>query len=244
MNSIDSVEQSGPVASETRRCKIDVVVMATSEIDDYALETLASWRSYCVQHGYTLTHYDQQVLPELHINWSKIELARQHLRTSDCDWMIVADADTWVCDRARRLEMFINDEAGTEAVFSSDTSTRFGVLMPLSIRGVWECRTWICPNAGFFAIRNSSAGQEFMDEWMELPFGRLSDIADQPPRDQLVLWRGLFGKWKSKIRIDKWNVLRVLDDFNWWQIKTIFGAPFIAHDKRLTLRLKRKQQKQ
>ena len=80
-----------------------------------------------------------------------------------------------------------------------------------------------------------------MYEWMELPFGKLSYLADLSPRDQLVLWRGLFRKWRSKIKIDKTNVLRVLDDFNWWQIKTLVGEPFIVHDKRLTRPSKRNQ---
>lgn len=241
MNSVDPTEHFISAAPETMCCKIDVVVMATSDIDEYAIKTLTNWQSYCSQHGYTLKHYDEQVLPEVHINWSKIELAKRHLRNSDCDWMIVADADTWVCDRSRRLETFINDQAGIEAVFSSDASTRAGILLPLSLRGVWECRAWICPNAGFFAVRNSPEGQMFMDEWMDLPFGRLSHLVDIPPRDQLVLWRGLFRKWRNKIRIDRRNVLRVIDEFNWWQIKTFFGEPFIAHDKRLTRLLKRNQ---
>jgi len=124
MNSVNPTEHFSSVTPESGYCKIDVVVMATSDIDEYAIETLANWQSYCSQHGYTLKHYDEQVLPELHINWSKIELAKRHLRHSDCDWMIVADADTWVCDHSRRLETFIDDQAGIEAVFSSDASTR------------------------------------------------------------------------------------------------------------------------
>ena len=80
-----------------------------------------------------------------------------------------------------------------------------------------------------------------MDEWMALPFGRMSDIADVPPRDQLVLWRGLFRKWRGQIRIDTREVLRVVGEFNWWQIRTFVGEPFIAHDKRLTRLLKRNQ---
>lgn len=241
MGSVNLAGQFGSVAPNKQCCKIDVVIMATADIDEYAAETLANWRSYCSEHGYSLTHYDEQVIPELHINWSKIELAKRHLRQSDCDWMVVADADTWVCDRSRRLEEFIKDQPGTDLVFSSDVSVRAGALMPLNWLGVWECRTWVCPNAGFFAVRNSPEGQMFMDEWMDLPFGELAHLADKPPRDQWVLWKGLFRKWRSSLRLDTRNVLRVIDDFHWWQIKTFSGAPFIAHDKRLTLRLKRNQ---
>ena len=241
MGSVNLAGQFGSVAPNNQCCRIDVVIMATADIDEYATETLAGWRSYCLEHGYSLTHYDEQVIPELHINWSKIELAKRHLRQSDCDWMVVADADTWVCDRSRRLEEFINDQPGTDIVFSSDVSVRAGALMPLNWLGVWECRAWVCPNAGFFAVRNSPEGQMFMDEWMDLPFGELAHLADKPPRDQWVLWKGLFRKWRSRLRLDTRNVLRVIDDFHWWQIKTFGGVPFIAHDKRLTLRLKRNQ---
>ena len=241
MSLVDCQQKLSPPAGFAGGGKIDVVIMATADIDDYAKQTLSDWQSYCTQHGYSLTHYDEQVIPELHVNWSKIELAKRHLGQSDCDWMVVADADTWVCDRSRRLEEFIDDQPGIDAVFSCDVSSRAGVLIPLNWLGVWECRAWICPNAGFFAIRNSPEGQSFMDEWMDLPFGALAHLADKPPRDQWILWKGLFGKWRSRLRLDTRNVLRVIDDFHWWQIKTFDGVPFIAHDKRLTLRLKRNQ---
>lgn len=241
MDPVDPAEHPSPVVPNKERCKIDVVIMATADIDEYAKETVADWQSYCSQYGYSLAHFDEQVIPELHINWSKIELAKRHLRQSECDWMVVADADTWVCDRSRRLEEFIDDQPGTDAVFSSDVAVRAGILMPLNWLGIWECGAWVCPNAGFFAIRNSREGQMFMDEWMDLPYGKLAHLADKPPRDQWVLWKGLFRKWRSRLRLDKRNVLRVIDDFHWWQIKKFGAKPFIAHDKRLTLRLKRNQ---
>ena len=150
MGSVDLAGQFGSVAPNNQCCRIDVVIMATADIDEYATETLAGWRSYCLEHGYSLTHYDEQVIPELHINWSKIELAKRHLRQSDCDWMVVADADTWVCDRSRRLEEFINDQPGTDIVFSSDVSVRAGALMPLNWLGVWECRASGLPQCGVF----------------------------------------------------------------------------------------------
>lgn len=231
-------------ASKNDSGKIDVVIMATADIDAYAKETLANWRAYCSRHGYALYHYDEQVLPDLHINWSKIELAKRHLQQSDCDWMVVADADTWVCDPSRTLDEFIDDKPGIDFVFSSDVCVRAGLLFPLNYLGVWECRAWICPNAGFFAVRRSREGQMFMDEWMELPYGRLEDLADRPPRDQWILWRGLFRKWKDRLRLDKRKVLRVISDFHWWQLKVIGANPLIAHDKRLTLRLKRNQKQQ
>ena len=87
MDPVDPAEHPSPVVPNKERCKIDVVIMATADIDEYAKETVADWQSYCSQYGYSLAHFDEQVIPELHINWSKIELAKRHLRQSECDWM-------------------------------------------------------------------------------------------------------------------------------------------------------------
>lgn len=215
--------------------------MATDDIDAYAKDTLANWQAYCSGHGYDLHHYDEHVLPDLHINWSKIELAKRHLLQSDCEWMVVADADTWVCDPSRKLEEYIDDQPGIDFVFSSDVCVHGGILFPLSYLGVWECRAWVCPNAGFFAVRNSREGRLFMQEWMELPYGKLAHLAEKPPRDQWVLWKGLFRQWRNRLRLDRRKVLRVVNEFHWWELKMIGANPFIAHDKRLTMLLKRNQ---
>lgn len=216
--------------------KFDIVIMATPEINIYTRKTLPNWELYASRHGYSLHVYDSKPLTEMHINWSKIEHARRHLETSNADWMVVADADTWINTPDRQMDDFIGEAAqnGQDLVFSSDVSHWFGMLFPLSFLGVRECHRWICPNAGFFAVRNNEAGKRFMNDWMDLARGSCADIADTPPRDQWVLWRGLFRPQPQLFRLDTKCVLRVTSESHWQHLARLGQQPFIVHDKRLT----------
>lgn len=214
----------------------DIMIMATPEIDIYTRKTLPNWQLYSSRHGYSLEVYDSKPLPEMHVNWSKIEHARRHLKASSADWMVVADADTWVNEPERSLDEFIGSAQrnGQDMVFSSDVSNWFGLLFPLSSLGVRECRRRICPNAGFFAVRNNDAGNRFLDDWMDLARGACAELADKPPRDQWVLWRGLFSPAPELFRLDTSCVLRVVSEFHWQHLVRRGRQPFIVHDKRLT----------
>jgi len=195
----------------------DIVIMATPEIDIYTSCTLPNWGLYASRHSYSLNVYDSKPLAKMHVNWSKIEHARRHLEASTAHWMVVADADTWVNTPERLLDDFVGTaaEKGQNFVFSSDISNWFGMLYPLNFLGVRECRRWICPNAGFFAVRNNAAGNRFMNDWIDLARGACADIADTSPRDQWVLWRGLFGPQPQLFRLDTTCVLRVISEFHW-----------------------------
>jgi hypothetical protein len=214
----------------------DIMIMATPEIEIYTSRTLPNWELYASRHGYSLHVYDTKPLSEMHVNWSKIEHARRHLQASRADWMVVADADTWVNMPDRSLDEFVDvaERNGQDMVFSSDVSNWFGMLFPLNSLGVRECRRWICPNAGFFAVRNNAAGNRFLDNWMKLALGTCADIADTPPRDQWVLWRGLFGPEPALFGLDTSCVLRVISEFHWQHLIRTGRQPFIVHDKRLT----------
>lgn len=214
----------------------DIVIMATPEIDIYTSRTLPNWKDYAADHGYNLHVYDSKPLADMHINWSKIEHARRHLDMCEADWMVVADADTWVNAPERTLHDFLGsaESDGLDLVFSSDVACWLGLPFPLNYLGVRECRRWICPNAGFFAVRNTAAGKRFMTDWLDLARGACADIADTPPRDQWVLWRGLFAPRPDLFRLDTTCVLRVISEFHWQQLERTGRQPFIVHDKRLT----------
>ena len=212
--------------------RIDVVMMATKEIEHYASFTKRNWRSYAESKGYAFVVYDTVVRPDLHINWSKIEHGRRHLRNSSCDWMILTDADSAVHDEDKRLEDLVCLPGKPSLVFSADVARRWGMNFPLNLRGVMETRQWVLPNAGFFAIRNDVVGRAFMDEWMELASGRMAHLADRVPRDQLVLWLGLLPKWRHQLRILGPQVVRVLSDYHWRHLLKYEDSIFVRHDKR------------
>jgi hypothetical protein len=210
----------------------DVAMLATPHIDGYAGATRANWQAYCDRHGYQFTCWREAVLDDMHLIWSKIELMRRHMRDMTADWLVVVDADTVVNKPERTLEELVLTHPGKDFLISEDCSRRFGIPLPLGLRGVVSARTLRPPNCGFMMIRASDFGRRFLDEWLENGRGKLSHIADVFPREQWVLWLSLFREQRDRIAVLGPEIMRMgnhplLDRFTNW------SDAFVLHDKRL-----------
>lgn len=210
----------------------DVAMLATPHIDHYAAATRANWQAYCDRHGYQFTCWREAVLDDMHLIWSKIELMRRHMRNMTADWLVVVDADTMVNKPERTLADLVLAHPDKDFLISEDCSRRFGIPMPLGLRGVVSARTLRPPNCGFMMIRASDFGRRFLDEWLENGRGKLSHIADVFPREQWVLWLSLFREQRERIAVLGPEIMRMgnqplLDRFTDW------SDAFVLHDKRL-----------
>ncbi len=210
----------------------DVAMLATPHIDHYAKATQANWQAYCDRHGYQFVCWHETVLEDMHLIWSKIESMRRHMRDMTADWLVVVDADTVVNRPERELAELVRAHPGKDFIISEDCSRRFGIPLPLSLRGVVSARTLRPPNCGFMMIRNSDFGVRFLDEWLDNGRGKLAHIADVFPREQWVLWLSLFREKRDRIAVLGKEVMRMgnqplLDRSTDW------SDAFVLHDKRL-----------
>ncbi len=210
----------------------DVAMLATPHIDHYAAATRVNWQAYCDRHGYQFTCWRKAVLDDMHLIWSKIELMRRHMHDMTADWLVVVDADTCVNKPERTLSELVLAHPGKDFLISEDCSRRFGIPLPLSLRGVLSARTLRPPNCGFMMIRASDFGRRFLDEWLENGRGKLAHIADVFPREQWVLWLSLFREQRTRIAVLGPEVMRIgnnplLDRSTNW------NDAFVLHDKRL-----------
>lgn len=215
-----------------KELSFDVAMLATPHIDHYAKATQANWGAYCDRHGYQFVCWQETVLADMHLIWSKIEWMRRHMREMSADWLVVVDADTVVNRPERGLAELVLAHPDKDFIISEDCSRRFGVPLPLSLRGVVSARTLRPPNCGFMMIRNSDFGTRFLDEWLENGRGRFAHIADVFPREQWVLWLSLFREQRDRIAVLRSEVMRMgnqplLDRSTDW------SDAFVLHDKRL-----------
>ena len=171
---------------------VDVIMLATAELEHYACHSVRLWQTYCASRGYAFQRYPDQLLSDMHINWSKMEMVSRHLRQSKADVVVLVDADTYVCPDAVGIEELLEAHQDKQVVFASDCRRLLGVPVPLNIPAVVRYRTPCLPNAGFIAIRNNAFSRWFFDEWLGLARNRLSHLADSHPRNQRVLWNGLY----------------------------------------------------
>ncbi len=171
---------------------VDVIMLATAHLEHYACHSVRLWQAYCASRGYAFRRYPDQLITDMHINWSKIEMVRRHLRQSKADVVVLVDADTYVCPDAIEIEELLQAHQDKQIVFASDCRRLMGVPVPLNIPAVLRHRTTHLPNAGFVAIRNGAFSQWFFDEWLSLARNGLAELSDTHPRNQRVLWSGLY----------------------------------------------------
>ena len=168
----------------------------------------------------------------MHLIWSKIEWMRRHMRDMTADWLVVVDADTVVNRPERELAELVRAHPGKDFIISEDCSRRFGIPLPLSLRGVVSARTLRPPNCGFMMIRNSDFGVRFLDEWLDNGRGKFADIADVFPREQWVLWLSLFREQRNRIAVLGKEVMR-MGNQPFLDRSTDWSDAFVLHDKRL-----------
>ncbi|MGB7204197.1 MAG: hypothetical protein WBD37_01840 [Anderseniella sp.] len=171
---------------------VDVIMLATAQVEHYACHSVRLWQAYCAGRNYEFRRYPDQLIFDMHINWSKIEMVRQHLDQSKADVVVLVDADTYACPNAVGIEELLQGHQDKQIVFASDCRRLLGMPVPLNIPAVLRHRTSQLPNAGFVAIRKGAFSKWFFDEWLNLARNRLSHLANNHPRNQQVLWSGLY----------------------------------------------------
>ena len=187
----------------------DVIMLATKEIEGYARHSSALWSAYCAHKGYQFHCYSERLVSDMHVNWSKIEMVRQHLAKSDADIVTLVDADTYVCNPQMCLKDMLNRRALKAMMFSPDTNRTKMIERPLNFRAALEHRALRLPNAGFIVMENSPFALQFFEDWMDLARNDLKHLADIHPRNQRVLWKGLYFQNRDKVGLFKGEVERL-----------------------------------
>lgn len=186
---------------------IDLIMLATVTTDDYAWLGTRSWGEYCSRHGYSFNVTREQLVPDMHPVWSKIEMTRRHLRETDASHVVMVDADSAVYNPEKALSDLVT--IGKPLKFASDTAfPRAGWWfrrLPLKIK----TGRLVLPNAGFIVTENNPYTHAFFDEWMSLARGRYAGLADTHPRNQNVLWHGMLRRHSRNIATLGDTVIRI-----------------------------------
>lgn len=189
----------------------EVIMLATSDIENYARHSRVAWEKFCAVRGYGFFHYPEKLLSDMHVNWSKIEMVRRHLAATKTDMVVLVDADTYVCDPKLHLGAIADCYPDKDVIFSRDCRNIGPFVLPLNYEAALKYKTRKLPNAGFVLIRNTEFSRKFFDKWLDLARNELKAIADTHPRNQRVLWEGLYFQNGDKIALLNRQVERVRD---------------------------------
>ena len=215
---------------------IHVVMMATPEIDWYSKASRANWAKYCHRHGYKYSVIDKIIIEDMHLNWSRIRMALDVLSDPSAEWVFVVDADSYVLDFDRTLESVLQSYTSKDVIFCRDAVVYAGISIPLSLRGVRLCRSPVVPCAGLFFVRNTAFGKGFLADWIDLAREQLAHLSDRHPRNQSVLWTGLYRQRLEKIAVLENEILSVVSDGQFFMLRMFRMPMYILHDKRMTVR--------
>ena len=189
----------------------EVIMLATCDIENYAQYSRTAWEKFCGVRGYCFFHYPDKLLSDMHINWSKIEMVRRHLAATKADIVVLVDADTYVCDPRLDLGAIADSHPDKELIFSQDCRNIGPFVLPLNYEAAFKYKTRKLPNAGFVLIRNTDFSKRFFDKWLDLARNDLKALADTHPRNQRVLWEGLYFQNGNKIALLERQVERIRD---------------------------------
>jgi len=160
--------------------KFDLYQLITSNIDDYAQYGMASVYEYAQKHGYSYSVQRSQLVKEMHVNWTKIEMIRQALLLSASEWVVLFDADLILMNSEISLDFFIEK-----------VPSHIHILMP----GDTHFFKWRKPNAGFIMVRRSEEGIKIVNDWISASRGEGSELADKHPRNQRIYWKYVMPKF-------------------------------------------------
>lgn len=159
--------------------KVTIVQLATSNIDDYALYSIASIRKYARHHDYEYWVQREKSVHDLHINWSKIDMLSKVMDRSpsgDRSYIVMIDADTVIVNPSRSIEYFIEKYQENETAIFMAKDTPFHI----NFKKV--------PNAGFVIVKNNELGRAIIKKWMHAAYHEGKQFNDTHPRNQLVYW--------------------------------------------------------
>ena len=155
------------------KSKFDIYQLITPNIDEYAQYGLASVHGYAKKHRYSYSVQRSQLVEDMHVNWTKIEMIRQALLLSESEWIVLFDADLILMNSEIPLDFFIEK-----------APLNIQILMPEDTH-VFK---WRKPNAGFIMLRRSPESKRLVDEWIRASREEGRHLADKHPRNQGVYW--------------------------------------------------------
>lgn len=212
---------------------VEVVMLATPEVARYSWLGEGSWMRYAALHGYSVHICRENLVPDMHINWSKIELVRQRLAATDAQYLLLVDADSFVFRPTVPLDVLWQPDR--QIVFAND--------QPFPRRGIfnvgrrpllrWRLGQRKLPNAGFIMMRVHSYVSDFFCRWLEHARSDFNHLSDVHPRNQNVLWRALLPSEHRNLGILDNQVVRLTHPGQISQLPKL--QPFAVHFKNTTI---------
>lgn len=192
------VAETLPVVNNPGNAKIAVFMVATPEIKNYAEYSIKMNKQWADQHNYDFFVYDKSALPDLPINFSKIQYAIDLLETKKYNYVMYIDADAIIVNKDYDIRNLIKE-------YMKYSSIMFGE----DCFGPKDCSKPGKINSGVFIVKSDAlgVGKQILKSWKDATKGACKEFVNKFPNCQLVFSNCVFPKWFWAIRIIPYNLM-------------------------------------
>lgn len=165
--------------------RIKIVMLCTPDYEEkyeVVSRSIQFYKTYANKNGYTFLVQRSRMLPDLHINFSKMELLRSHLLDSRFDYTLLTDADIIEGKvKAIPLEYIIQKYNVKGIGMAEDVNA--GIVTRRKSMKIFQNSKF---NAGWILARNGKRSHEIMKLWIDESRNGCRKEAQIHPRNQNV----------------------------------------------------------
>ena len=184
--------------------KITIAMLCTPNYMDIGKNGINYITKYCKQFGYTFKLYTESLVPDLHIQFTKFELAKNELSINDADYIVVIDADTYNPnlseDEFIPIENIIEYAKDKDIMAPKDVLSNIGSIVLKSNSTI---------NSGFVIYKNTDVSLQFCKDMISSAKNECSKFKDIHPRDQNVFDHCLKEKYMKYVGFIPWQIAGV-----------------------------------
>lgn len=191
------VAEELPTTTNPGNSKVAVFMVATPEITNYSQYTIEVNKNWCKEHNYDFYVFTETSLPDLPINFSKIEYAKKLIESNKYQYIMYIDSDA----------MIIRKDYDVRHLIKKYMSGLESIMFGEDCFGPNDCSKPGKINSGVFIVKSNSIGKNILESWLNASRGKCSKYVNMFPSCQLIFSNCVFPKWFWAIRIVPFNLM-------------------------------------
>lgn len=194
-NSVYGTATKLPKNDKLKNSKIALFMVATPEISNYAIYTIDVNKRWAQKHNYDFYLYEKSILPDLPINFSKIQYALNLL--PKYDYVVYIDADA----------IIQNIDYDIRNVIAEYTSLTKSVIFAEDCFSAKDCSKPGKINSGVFIVKNNHLGKKVLESWLDASRGKCKKYVGIFPNCQNVFSYCVQEMYSFAINIIPFNII-------------------------------------
>lgn len=183
--------------------EICIFMVVTPEILDYAKHSIEINQNYAKQHGYQFYVFNQNLTPDLPINFCKLQCTLDLMKNKNYKYIIHIDADA----------VFIRSDYPLSNIISHYMKHLTSFIAGEDCYNYKICSKPGRMNSGVYIVKNNNLGKKIIQTWLNsVRYGKCQQYKNKFPNCQLVFHHCVYQSYlRMFIKIVPYNLLNGKD---------------------------------